>query len=118
MPSVSIGVLIDKAFARSVRSSWVRRVLRHVLSGVRIGKGWISVMVTDNQKIRRYNRRYLRHDYATDVIAFGPSKECLFGGQPRYIGDLVVSAQKARQISGALGIRFDEELARYLIHGT
>ena len=118
MPSPTIGVRIDKACAPSVSDSWVRRVIGHALCGARLRSGWIGVLVTNNAQIRRYNRRYLRHDYATDVIAFGASEDRWPRSQPRYIGDLVVSAQKARQVSKELGIRFDEELARYLVHGT
>ena len=35
-----------------------------------------------------------------------------------YLGDLVVSFQMAREMAKELNISFEEELGRYLVHGT
>lgn len=87
-----------------VSKAWVRRVVEKVLRAEKARRD-ISVLVTNDREIRRINKRFLRHDYATDVISFDT-------------GDLVVSADTARRTAKALGIGAREELARYLVHGT
>ena len=87
--------------------AWARRVVGETLH--REGqKKSVSVLLTGDRESRRLNRRYLKHDYATDVIAFDYGEA----------GDLVVSCQIARRIAKEIGISFKEELARYLTHGT
>ena len=65
----------------------------------------MSVLITDDRRIRAINKRYLKHDYATDVVSFDT-------------GDIVVSVDTARRFAKELGIPAREELARYLVHGT
>ena len=67
--------------------------------------------MTGNAGIRRLNKKFLKHDYATDVISFG------FGDE-KGLGDLVVSVDMARRVAKELGIPLREELARYVVHGT
>lgn len=57
--------------------------------------------------IRKYNRRFLRHDYATDVIAF-PNDEG---------GDILISADTARRLARQGGYGALQELALYALHG-
>ena len=65
----------------------------------------MSLLLTDDRRIRAINKRFLKHDYATDVVSFDT-------------GDIVVSAEYARRYARENGIPFREELARYLVHGT
>ena len=69
----------------------------------------LSVLMTDDRRIRKINKQFLNHDYATDVIAFPMGAGC---------GDIVVSVDTAKRFAKELGIPFHEELARYLVHGT
>ncbi len=72
--------------------------------------GWsIGVSLVSDRRIRVINKQYLKHDYATDVIAFG------YGDK---LGDIVVSKDTARRMAKELGIPYQEELARYIVHGT
>jgi probable rRNA maturation factor len=94
-----------------VSELWVRRVIQKTLA--RAGRkassySAIGVYLTDNREIRKINKRFLKHDYATDVISFGL-------GQSH--GDIVVSAQMAKETAKELGIAYREELARYVAHG-
>jgi len=98
--------MIDVRFEKrcGVTAAWVRRVIGRTLKAER-SKADIQALVTDDKRIRRINKRYLKHDYATDVISFDT-------------GDVVVSADTARRYAKEHGIPFREELARYLVHGA
>ena len=87
-----------------VSAAWVRKVVAGTLKAERKKKE-MGVLVTDDRRIRALNKRFLDHDYATDVVSFDT-------------GDLVVSADFAKRYAREHGIPFREELARYLVHGT
>ena len=87
-----------------VSKAWVCRVVEKALRSEK-AKKTISVLITDDRRIRKINRRFLQHDRATDVISFST-------------GDIVVSAETARRVAAERGIPFREELSRYLVHGT
>ena len=91
-------------------ASWVRKIIAAVLKAEKAKRRSVGVLLTGNRQIRRLNKRHLGHDYATDVISFGY-------GEPATFGDLVVSFEMARSFAAGLGIRYREELGRYLVHG-
>lgn len=74
-----------------------------------LGKRSLSVAFVTNAAIRRINRKFLGHDFATDVISFPLGTDLL--------GELVISAEYAAGEARARKIPVDEELLRYVAHG-
>ena len=76
--------------------------------------GWkhaeISVLLTSDKEIRKINRKFLKHDYATDVIAFGTE-------DPVQIGDIVISLDTAAANGKEYGNTFSYEVLFYFTHG-
>jgi probable rRNA maturation factor len=95
---------------KGVTPRWAAGIVAGTLKAERASKHSVGILVTDNAEIRKINKQFLKHDYATDMISFN-----LGDGQ---LGDVVVSAQMAAQTAKELGIPYKEELARYLVHGT
>ena len=62
-----------------------------------------------NAAIRKINRRFLKHDFATDVISFPLGTDLL--------GELVISAEFAVGEAAKRKIPVEEELLRYVAHG-
>jgi rRNA maturation RNase YbeY len=62
--------------------------------------------------IRSLNRRFLRHDSSTDVLAFP------LGDQDVLEGEIYVNLDRARNQAARYRVSFAEELARLIIHGT
>jgi rRNA maturation RNase YbeY len=58
------------------------------------------------------NRRFLSHDYVTDVLSFD-----LEGGK-MLEGEVYVNLDRARQQAQEYGVAFGNEVARLVIHGT
>ena len=87
-----------------VSGAWACRIVEKVLKAEKKHKG-INILITTDREIRKINKRFLKHDFATDVVSFST-------------GDMVVSADTARRYAREHGIPFREELARYLVHGT
>ena len=73
-----MGNLIEVTIRPGVRgmsAAQVRRVVADTLAAEKAKKRSVSVLLTGNREIRRINRRYLKHDYATDVISFGSGEK-------------------------------------------
>jgi probable rRNA maturation factor len=75
--------------------------------------GSLSIAVVDDPTIHELNRQFLAHDYPTDVLSF------LLEQQGKRIeGEVVASADTARRTAEQLGVRPEDELLLYVIHGT
>ena len=112
-----IRVKRDK-IAENIPVAWVRRVIAMTLATEKSRKRFVSVLLTDDKEIRAINKKFLKHDFATDVISFEAGPGCLAGKEADYLGDVVVSVAMARSTARDLGIPWRQELARYLVHGT
>jgi probable rRNA maturation factor len=82
----------------------VRRLATQIL-----GRKNLSIAFVTNAAIRKINRRFLNHDFATDVISFPLCSDLL--------GELVISAEYAVREAAKRKIPVDEELLRYVAHG-
>lgn len=92
---------------RRETSAWIKSVaLTH---GKKIGD--IAYIFCDDEKILEVNREYLQHDYYTDIITFDYTEENVISG------DLFISLDTVRSNSEQLGVSYEQELHRVIIHG-
>ena len=70
--------------------------------------------ITDDRELRRLNREFLQHDYATDVLSF----PCAPSAKERSVGDMAISVQRAAVQAGEFGHSLREELQVLMLHGT
>ena len=84
-----------------------------VLEEEAIGDALVSLAVVDDRTIADLNRRYLQHDYATDVLSF-----VLERSAARLEGEVIVSSETAVSQSRRWGWAAEDELLLYVIHGT
>lgn len=84
-----------------------------VLSGESIFAAEINIAVVDNAEIHETNRKYLQHDFATDVITF-PLND---SGDPLE-GDIMVSAEMAIEMAPKYNWTASDELLLYIVHGA
>jgi probable rRNA maturation factor len=73
----------------------------------------ISLAVVDDPAIHELNRRYLNHDYPTDVLSFA-----LLDDGERLEGEVIISADTAATVAAELGSSAAAEQLLYVIHGT
>jgi probable rRNA maturation factor len=88
------------------------RLVRGALRGEGIRRASVTVIFVDSRRIRRFNRRYLAHDFVTDVITF-PLEE-----SPDLEGEIYVNLGRARTQAKAYGLSVWNEIVRLVIHGT
>ncbi len=87
--------------------------VRSVLAESSFQSATVSVAVVDDPTIHALNRRYLQHDYPTDVLSFVLEDD---GRQLQ--GELVVSADTAARNAVDYGWSAADELLLVLVHGA
>ena len=96
----------------------IKRFARTVLRGegvpARGQSAAVTIVFTDDAGIRALNARFRDQDRATDVLAF-PLHEDDESGV--YLGDVVISLERARDQAPRFGNDAEAELARLLVHG-
>ncbi|MCL1805082.1 MAG: rRNA maturation RNase YbeY [Clostridiales bacterium] len=116
----------------------LRRAVKLCLMRMKAGDAWaVGLTLTDDRGIRELNRAYRGLDQPTDVLSF-PSGEGQPGRQPEqmgqpgrqerqagrqgmrhpYLGDVVVSTERAAEQAGAYGHSFTREMAFLTVHGA
>jgi probable rRNA maturation factor len=93
---------LDRALVRR----WAGRIAGEVAPGRAL-----LCLITDDTELARLNRDFLGHDYPTDVLSFpAPAPD---GG----LGELAISAGRARAQAAEHGHAVETELAVLLLHG-
>jgi probable rRNA maturation factor len=108
---ISVGVANTHRRERCPSSLLVRCV-RAVMQGEAHRNGEVSVVCISDGVSRRMNRRFLHHDYATDVICFP------LGEGDAIEGELYVNLDRARVQARRFAVTPTHELARLVVHGT
>ncbi len=102
-------------FNNSRRKSLPRKVLAVTLEKLLLDEKHINANINlvfvDNDKIHEINKKYLNHDYPTDVISF-----CL--DENPIEGEVYISAEMAKLNAAEYATSWSEELVRYAIHGV
>lgn len=71
----------------------------------------ISIAFMDDDALLRINKKFLSHDYLTDVITFD------YSAGKEISSDIAISVDRVRDNASSQGNDFDEELRRVIIHG-
>jgi probable rRNA maturation factor len=71
-----------------------------------------DILITGDADLRRLNRDFLGHDYATDVLSF-PGQTTL----SRSLGDLAISLARARAQARQFGHSTEQEIQILMLHG-
>jgi probable rRNA maturation factor len=90
-----------------------RQAIAAILQDAGVRRGSISIAIVDDPQIHELNRRYLDHDYPTDVLSFVLERE-----GDLLEGEVVVSADTALRTAQRLNWPAEHELLLYVVHGT
>jgi probable rRNA maturation factor len=117
----TIEVQIDEPFQARVPSQPLHQAALATLVHQRIEQPCeLAVVVTGDEVLRELNRRHRGVDAPTDVLAFpNESRGTFVGapGQPRYLGDIIISFHRAEAQAGELGHDVQAELQLLVVHG-
>ena len=68
-------------------------------------------LFVDDKEILEMNKKFLKHDYYTDVITFGELED------NKISGDIAISIERVSDNSKTYGVEFEDELKRVMAHG-
>lgn len=110
------GYTIDVAnrqTALAIDEERIVHAVEMILTDASIVRAEVSVAIVDDPTMHELNRRYLDHDYPTDVLSF--VLDCAPG---ELEGEVVVGAETARAAAPEFGLTQNDELLLYVVHGT
>ncbi len=103
----------------------VKSVLNHLEQEIRIGAvNEVSVLLIDDDSMRRMNLEFRKKDKPTDVLSF-PQFEAreirgerkVAQGSGSYLGDLVLSTETTLRQAQKFGVTKEQEVVRLVVHG-
>jgi probable rRNA maturation factor len=114
-----------------VNPARIARLARRAVRRLKIrSPGLLAVTFISRQRMRALNRRFLRHDRDTDVLSFRyddadgrwpmarrAGLRPPATGDRLIVGEILVAPAAARAYAKRHGLRYQEELARYVVHG-
>ena len=89
-------------------SRWIKAVAAYY--GFSVGN--INYIFCSDERELEVNRQFLGHDYYTDVITFD------YTSGKTLNGDIFISLETVRSNAEMMGVSFDAELLRIIIHGV
>ncbi|MDD3906926.1 MAG: rRNA maturation RNase YbeY [Bacteroidales bacterium] len=92
---------------QDIITDWINRVA--VSHGEKAGE--INYIFCSDARILEVNNQYLHHDYYTDIITFDYSE------QAKISGDIYIGIETVESNARMLGISYESELKRVIIHG-
>ncbi|MBI3173309.1 MAG: rRNA maturation RNase YbeY [Chloroflexi bacterium] len=77
----------------------------------------LTVVLTDDEQLQDLNREFRDIDAPTDVLSF-PSSESNPETGRRYLGDILISVQRAEEQAAAGGHPLEAEIQLLVVHGV
>lgn len=95
-------------------SAWLKEIAAE--NGYNIGD--INYIFCSDGYLLEVNRKFLGHDYYTDIITFDNSEDYLLEkGRPGVSADIYISVDTVRANGEEYGEGFERELMRVIVHG-
>lgn len=120
-PGHRINIQVAPHLGAKVDEVALRRLAAEVLSQEEVAEQTeLSLIITDDEALRELNRRFRGVDAPTDVLSFGAGTEEHFVSAPEgppYLGDVVISYQRALAQAEELGQAAGSELKLLVVHG-
>jgi probable rRNA maturation factor len=104
--------LVNEQLLHPVNDAQLCEAARAVLREAGFASAAISIAVVDDSSIHELNRRYLEHDWPTDVLSF-----VLDERGDHLEGEVIISADTAARAAAEVGWPAAAEQLLYVVHG-
>ncbi len=91
---------------------FLKNWLSKVIDAEKFSCGDINIIFTSDNYLLELNRKFLQHDYYTDVLSFDYSHDNLING------DIFISVDRVKENSGVYNVDYYTELDRVILHGV
>ncbi|MCK5823168.1 MAG: rRNA maturation RNase YbeY [Bacteroidales bacterium] len=86
--------------------------LKKVIINENYDAGNINIVFCSDEYLIEINKKYLSHDYYTDIVTFNYCEEKIISG------DIYISADRIRENASLFSTSFQNELNRVMVHGV
>jgi probable rRNA maturation factor len=76
-----------------------------------------TIVFVSDDAIKKLNRRFRGRNYPTDVLSFPVKAEPFESELKAYLGEVVISVQRATAQAKANGLSFSSEIEQLILHG-
>jgi probable rRNA maturation factor len=90
----------------------IRKLIDKVISEEGKISGDLNFILTNDKALLRINRKFLKHNYFTDVISFG------FGEDKIVSGEVYISVDTVKRNAKNYKVSYSNEFLRVIVHGT
>lgn len=104
---VNEGIKFSLSKKREIKK-WIQLIIAE--EGKEIGE--LNYFFSTDEYVREINRKFLNHNYNTDIITFNHNVKSLL------FGDIFISIDSVKENSITYNISFDQEIQRVIIHGV
>lgn len=116
----------EESISLEQRESFAAMLNRAIEEAIRLSGGpeeaEVSLTLVDDQRIHALNLEYRGVDRPTDVLSFALQEESdeepEFEFEDDMLGDIVISAERAREQAQEYGHSFEREIVYLAVHGT
>ena len=103
--------LFPKEYNKVVFKSTVKTLVNYVLYAEKCEIDVINLLFCDDKTITDYNKKYLKHNYETDIITFKYTEDEITES------DIIISMESVKKNSILFKATYLNELFRVIIHG-
>ncbi len=103
---------IEDAEQKKLFKSSVKLLINKIFIQEEVNFSTITLIFCNDKTIRQYNKKYLGHDYETDIITFHDKDD-----MNKVEGELLISVDTVKHNFKRFKTDFQKELYRVIIHG-
>ena len=109
---MNIRIFYDQIRYRIHKATEIKKFLGKVIADENKKPGDLFFIFTSDETVSDINKRFLEHDYNTDVISFDYSSGKIINGE------IYISIDSVRRNALNYRVTLSEELLRVMIHGV
>ncbi len=109
--------MLNRQKKRQIAAGPIEDFARQMAGVIGESEDGFSIVLLSDRAMRGYNRSYRNVDASTDVLSF-PAGSCPAGGEADpYLGDILVSVERAAEQADERGASLLEEIRSLVLHG-
>lgn len=97
---------------QSIDKKTVHSLISKLKFHFKLSISFLTISIIDSKRLRAINKKYLNHDYNTDVISFNYSKK-----NNDIDGEILISFEEAKINAKKYRVKYNHEIYRLIIHG-
>jgi probable rRNA maturation factor len=109
---VKVSLFVNHTPAPKIERAKLAVLIREIIRDEKKRAGSINVVLVDDDYLLEVNRKFLNHNYKTDVISFD------LDGDGEIEGEIYVSLERAIVQARRYKVAIEKEVLRLIVHGV